>query len=118
MNVVDTSGWIEFFIASPAGEHYQAVIIDTATLLVPALSLYEIHRYFSSKITSTELATVLDVVRQAQVIPLTDERAIAASKVAQQHKLAMADAIMYATALEFNATFWTQDIDYAGLPSV
>jgi predicted nucleic acid-binding protein len=30
----------------------------------------------------------------------------------------MADAMMYAIALEFDAQFWTQDIDYKGLPNI
>ena len=48
----------------------------------------------------------------------TDQRAIAASRVANAHKLAMADAVMYAVAQEFDATFWTQDVDYQGLDGV
>jgi len=32
--------------------------------------------------------------------------------------LAMADAVMYSIALEHKATFWTQDVDYQGLPGV
>ena len=29
-----------------------------------------------------------------------------------------ADAAMYSMAQEFGATFWTQDVDYDGLPGV
>ena len=38
--------------------------------------------------------------------------------IAALHKLAMADAAMYAMAREFDATFWTQDADYQGLDGV
>ena len=57
-------------------------------------------------------------MRRGKTIDLTDARAIAASKLANRHKLAMADAAMYAIALEFGAQFWTQDVDYDGLPNV
>jgi len=43
---------------------------------------------------------------------------VAAAEIAAQHRLAMADAMMYSLALELGATFWTQDVDYQGLPSV
>ena len=57
-------------------------------------------------------------MRRGQVIELTTARAIAASDIAQKYRLAMADAVMYSIAREFNATFWTQDIDYKDLPGV
>ena len=60
----------------------------------------------------------LDVMRLGRVIELTDRRVIAASTIAAQYKLAMADAVMYSMALEHKARFWTQDTDYDGLPSV
>ena len=41
-----------------------------------------------------------------------------ADHIAARHKLAMADAAMYAMAREFDATFWTQDADYQGLDGV
>jgi len=52
------------------------------------------------------------------VLDLTDARAVAAAYIAARHKLAMADAAMYAMAQEFDATFWTQNVDYQGLPEV
>ena len=57
-------------------------------------------------------------MRLGRVLDLTDRRAIAAAEVAVQHGLAMADAVMYSLALEHKATFWTQDVDYRGLPGV
>ena len=57
-------------------------------------------------------------MHRGRVIELTDARAIATSKTAQTHQLTMADAVMYATAVEFNAQFCTQDADYKGLPLV
>ena len=57
-------------------------------------------------------------MRMGRVLELTDRRAIAAAEVAQRYRLAMGDAVMYSMALEFDATFWTQDVDYQGLPKV
>ncbi len=118
MNVLDSSAWIEFFLGSEAGQRYRPIAADSAALLVPAVALYEVHRYLSRTASAAQRDGSLNVMRQARIINLTDARAIAASEVAQTHKLAMADAIMYAIAQEFKATFWTQDVDYQGLPGV
>lgn len=118
MNVLDSSVWIEFFLGSQSGQRYRPIAANSAALLVPAVALYEVHRYLSRTASNDMREGSLNVMRQARVIDLTDARAIAASNAAQEYKLAMADAIMYSIAQEFKATFWTQDVDYHGLPGV
>ena len=118
MNVVDSSGWIEFFNASRYGLQFKTVITDTDALLVPVIALYEVHRVLSRSLPEAVVNQCLDVMRMGRVLELSDQRAIAAAEVAQRYRLAMADAVMYSMALEFDATFWTQDVDYQGLPKV
>ena len=118
MNVVDSSGWIEFFLAGPSGPLFKPVIEQRDKLLVPVIALYEVHKILSRKLPAEMVASCLDVMRLGRVLDLTDRRAIAAAEVAIKHRLAMADAVMYSLALEHQATFWTQDVDYQGLPGV
>ena len=118
MNAVDSSGWIEYFMNSPQAGFYADATETPAELVVPTLCLYEVHRYLSRVTDSSRREKCLNVMRRAQVIELTDARAIAASEVATKHQLALADAIKYSIAQEFKATFWTQDVDYRGLPGV
>jgi predicted nucleic acid-binding protein len=118
MNVVDSSGWIEYFIDTAQADNFAASIEQTALLIVPALSFFEVHRYLSRHTDSARRNECLEVMQRGMVIELNTTRAIAASEAAQIHRLAMADAIMYSIAREFNATFWTQDVDYQGLPGV
>lgn len=118
MNVVDSSGWIEFFKAGPNGPVFKPVIEDRHQLLVPTIALFEVHKVLSRSLDDELVMQCLDVMRLGRVLDLTDRRAIAASKVARRHKLALADAAMYSMAREFEAQFWTQDIDYQGLPGV
>ena len=118
MNVVDSSGWIEFFRAGANGPVFKPIIEDRARLLVPTIALFEVHRVLSRSLPADLVNRCLDVMRLGSVLDLTDARAIAASRIAAQHKLAMADAAMYSMALEFGASFWTQDVDYQGLPGV
>lgn len=118
MNVVDSSGWIEFFKAGTNGPIFKPVIEDRHQLLVPTIALFEVHKVLSRSLPADLVKRCLDVMRLGRVLDLTDPRAIAASHVAARHKLAMADAAMYSMAQEFGATFWTQDVDYRGLDGV
>jgi predicted nucleic acid-binding protein len=118
MNVVDSSGWVEFFKAGPNGPVFKPVIEQRDQLLVPVIALYEVHKILSRMLSADQVTTTLNVMRLGRVIELTDSRAIAASQAASLHKLAMADAAMYSIAQEFKAVFWTQEVDYDGLPGV
>lgn len=118
MNVVDSSGWIEYFRDSPRADWFASAIEDRARLLVPTISLFEVHRVLSRALPGAIVETCLDVMRRGRVLDLTDRRAVAASETAARHGLALADAAIYSMALEHGATLWTQDADYLGLPAV
>ena len=118
MNVVDSSGWIEYFIDTANADNFASAIEKTALLIVPALAFFEVHRYLSRHSTDAQRDACLEIMQRGTVVELTASRAIAASATAQQHRLALADAVMYSIAREFNATFWTQDVDYKDLPGV
>ena len=118
MNMVDASGWIELFLAGSNGPIFKPIIENEACLLVTSINLYEVHRVLSRKLTVELRDMCLEVMRRASVIELNEERAIAASELSLKHGLAMADAAMYAMALEYKAVLWTQDADYQGLMGV
>ncbi len=118
MNLVDSSGWIEYLQDTPRADLFAEAIEDRYDLLVPTIALFEVHKVLSRNLPANLVAQCLDVMRLGRVLDLTDKRAIAASATASRHRLAMADAAMYSLALEFEATFWTQDVDYQGLEGV
>ena len=118
MNLVDSSGWIEYLQDTPRADLFAEAIEDRYDLLVPTIALFEVHKVLSRNLPANLVAQCLDVMRLGRVLDLTDKRAIAASEVASRHRLAMADAAMYSLAQEFEATFWTQDVDYKGLSGV
>ena len=118
MNVVDSSGWIEYLTDSPRADLFAKAIEQRDQLLVPTIALFEVHKILSRSLGIEIVDQCLTVMRLGRVLDLTDKRAIAASKAARQHGLALADAAMYSMAQEHNATFWTQDVDYQNLPAV
>ena len=118
MNVVDSSGWIEYFHDSIRADLFASAIEQRDELIVPVIALYEVHKILSRQMPASVVDTFLDVMRLGRVVELNDKRVIAASTASSQHGLAMADAAMYSIAQEFKATFWTQDVDYQGLSNV
>jgi toxin FitB len=118
MNVVDSSGWLEYLQDSPRADLFAAAIEDRSDLLVPTIALFEVHKVLSRALPPSLVKQCLDVMRLGRVLDLSDDRAIAASDAASRYKLAMADAAMYSIAQEFRAEFWTQNADYQNLPGV
>ncbi len=118
MNLVDSSGWIEYLMDTQRADLFAPAIEDRHHLLVPTIALFEVHKVLSRSLPEVLVNQCLNVMRLARVLDLTDARAVAASKFSRLHKLAMADAAMYSMARELDAVFWTQDIDYQGLPDV
>ncbi|MBV5297411.1 MAG: type II toxin-antitoxin system VapC family toxin [Rhodoferax sp.] len=118
MNLVDSSGWIEYLMDTDRADLFAAAIEDRHHLLVPTIALFEVHKVLSRSLPEALVKQCLDVMRLGRVLDLTDARAVAAARAARQHRLALADAAMYSMARELDARFWTQDIDYQGLPGV
>lgn len=118
MNLVDSSGWVEYLLDSPRADLYAMAIEQREHLLVPTIALFEVHKVLSRSLPLDLVDRCLDVMRLGRVLDFTDSRAVAASKVSRQHRLALADSAMYSMALEHGATFWTQDSDYDGLNGV
>ena len=70
---------------------------------------------FAGEAAADELLAFL---HQHSVVPVIPEIAALAATLGLRHQLAMADALIYATAQNQNATLWTQDADLQGLPNV
>ena len=118
MNLVDSSGWIEYLQDTKRADLFADAIEDRNSLLVPTIALFEVHKVLSRRLAADLVERCLNVMRLGRVLDFTDARAVAASQIAVRHQLTMADAAMYSMAQEFGATFWTQDADYQGLVGV
>jgi toxin FitB len=44
MNVVDSSGWLEYFANGPNADFFAPAIEDPINLIVPSISLYEVFK--------------------------------------------------------------------------
>lgn len=116
MNLVDSSGWVEYFIDGPNADIFAPFIEDEKSLIVPSIIIYEV---FKKLLIETDEDTALQAATQMQlgkVIALDESLALNAAKIGYDLKLALADSIILATARRSNATLYTQDEHFKNIP--
>lgn len=118
MNVVDSSGWIEFFMDGAGADFFQQPILQTNELLVPSICLFEVYRLVLRQRGEEAALEMVGQMRTGRVIELDADLAISAAALAHEKKLAMADSIILATAMNYDAILWTQDADLSNFPDV
>lgn len=111
MNVVDSSGWLEYFAEGPNADFFAAAIEETVELIVPSISMYEVFKRILQQRDENAALIAIATMSQGQVIALDIALALSAAKLSSETKLPMADSIILATAHAYNATLWTQDSD-------
>lgn len=62
--------------------------------------------------------SVIAHMQQGKVVPLDSALAIDAATYGLAYKLPFADSVIYATARKYDATLWTQDVDFKSLDKV
>lgn len=117
-NVVDSSGWIEYFVNSPRAKYFAEAIEDIDTLVVPALCLYEVYKKVVAERGETAALQIITQMQLGTVLDLTGHLALQAAMINKKYKLPMTDSTILATARFANATVWTQDADFKGIPDV
>ncbi len=117
-NLVDSSGWIEYFTNGPNADVFAAPLADVTRLIVPTVCLYEVFRVVLRRRGEPDALKAAALMGSGREIALTSELALFAARLAHENSLAMADGIILATARREQATLWTQDIDFEGFPNV
>ena len=118
MIVVDSVGWIEYFIDGPLADRYAHYIEDPDGLAMPSIVVYEVFKKILRDSGEHSAVEAIANMQKTAVVPLTSELAIRAADLSLTHKLPMADAIVYATAQSLDATVVTGDQHFKVLPGV
>jgi len=118
MNIVDSSGWLSYFADEPNADHFLTPLSDSALLVVPTVTIYEVFKVILRESGENEALQAVVAMQKGTVVDLSAPLAIAASKLSLEHNLPMADSIILATAQEFKAIVWTQDSDFESLSNV
>ena len=118
MNIVDSSGWLEYFADGPNADRFAAPLGSVAELLVPSITLYEVFKIVCRQRGEDAALQAVAMMQQGQVIELSSSIALLAAKLSLDLKIPMADSIILATAQTHDAVLWTQDDDFKGLSGV
>lgn len=118
MNIVDSSGWLEYFAEGENADFFAPAIEDIENLIVPTVSIYEVFKRIL-------LVHGLDVAElriadlyKGQQVDLTTSLALNAAQLSVEFHLPMADSFILATARSYEAVFWTQDEHFKDIPGV
>lgn len=118
MNVVDSSGWLEYFAGTDRAGFFAPAIESTRELIVPVISVYEVFKRILQQRGETDALQAIALMSQGQVVELNTRIALSAARCSCELKLPMADSIILATARICGATLWTQDADFQHVDGV
>jgi predicted nucleic acid-binding protein len=118
--VVDSAGWVEYFADGPKAVSFARYLDNPEFVLLPTTVVYEVYKKLSREGTSQQAQEFLSAATgfDERVIPLDIPIAEFAAQVSLETKLAMADAIIYASARQRRVMLVTSDAHFAGLPWV
>lgn len=118
MNVVDSSGWLEYFAGGKNAKFFAPVIENTSLLIVPSLSLFEVFKRVMHLRDEQSALQAVSLMHQGRVVDLDATIALEAARISLHEHLPMADSVILSTARAFDATLWTQDADFKGVAGV
>jgi len=118
MNVVDSSGWLEYFANGPNAYFFAPPIENLADLVVPTLSLYEVFKRVLQQAGEDKARQAVATMAQGKVIDLDTRLALNAANLSIVTRLPLADSVILATAQAHHATLWSQDGHIKDVPDV
>ena len=118
MNIVDSSGWLEYFSGGRNSEQFASPLQDSSSLIVPVITIYEVFKVVLRESGENEALQAVAAMQKGTIIDLTTSIAMNASKLSLQYSLPMADSIILSTAQAYECLIWTQDSDFENLPGV
>ena len=114
----DTSAWIEIFVESALGRQLTTKLPDAADCIVPTLVQRELATWFRRGRSEEMADYVIAYTMTCEVLPLDTRLALRAADLSRLHRLATADSVVYASALESKAELVTCDAHFKGLTNV
>ena len=118
MNLVDSSGWLEYFGSGKNAHFFAPALRETDALVVPNLCIYEVFKRILAQRGEEDALQAIGIMSLGTVADVTREIAVDAAAISHTRNLAMADSIILATARAHDATLWTQEANFSELEGV
>lgn len=116
--VIDSCAWIELLVDGPNTVVFQRAMAQASAVVVPVVCLHEVHRYIGAHFGEAEADGFAQSLQAHEVMGVDADLALEGARLGRKHKLALADSLVYASALRCGAELWTQDADFKGLVGV
>jgi predicted nucleic acid-binding protein len=114
LKVVDSSAWLEYFAGTERADLFESVLSTPENLVVPVITIYEVFKKVLRERGENDALQVASQMQAGTTVDLTSSLALEAAR----HSLPLADSLIYATTLRWNAELWTQDEHFKDLPNV
>lgn len=118
MNLVDSSGWLEYFTDGKNARYFAPAIENTKKLMVSAINIYEIFNKILQISEENTAIQAIAVMQQGKIIEVNATIAYTAAKLSLDLKLPMINSIILATAKSNQAILWTQEVDFKDMEGV
>jgi predicted nucleic acid-binding protein len=118
VNVIDSCGWIEVFAGDPLSDSFMPHLRVLHSVITPTIVIYEVYKKLKQTTSEDDALSVLTIIQQTRIIPLSVGISLTAADLAIQYRLSMADAIVLATGYEADADIVTSDRAFEKLPRV
>jgi len=116
--VVDSSGWVEFFTDGPLANEYATRLRSLSTIVTPVIVVYEVYKRLKRDLSEDDAIVAVSAMQRTRIVAIDQELALTAADLSLEHDLAMADALVLATARKFQAELVTSDRDFERVPGV
>lgn len=116
MIVLDSSVWIEIFTGGPKAASFRQFLQDLSSVFVPAVVVYEVYKLVKRNRGESDALQAIALMQQARLVPLDESGALTAADISLEYSLPMADALVYAAALEKGCRVATCDAHFRSLP--
>lgn len=118
--LIDSSGWLEYITSDTKAGLFDPYIRREGgrPIIVPTLVLYEVRKVLLLRKAPSVADRFVSQAEQHVIVAVDQVIALSAAAVSIQTGLAMADALLYATAEKLGAELVTSDIHFKGLPRV
>ena len=118
MNLVDSSGWLEYLADGPQASEFEKQLKNTDQLIVPTICLLEVFKIVLREMGEDDALQSTALMKQGKVFELTEGIALEAARLSHGLKIPTADSIILATGRMLQATIWTMDIDFKDIPGI
>jgi toxin FitB len=118
MNVVDSSGWLEYLADGPNADPFAEPLQDIDALVVPVITIYEVFKVVCRQRGEDLGLQAVALMQRGRVVELDAGLALEGARLGIDLNLPLADSIILATARRCQAIVWTMDEHFSRLPDV